>query len=105
VLADASKLKRNALLQICGPERIDRLVTDKAPEPTLASLLTLAHGRPWPWWDPPPLRFFTVKKDRRQHFYDKNKNSCNSYENSVFGKYQGWKLCAWKSMAGRDGRV
>jgi len=42
VLADASKLNRNALIQICGPERIDRLVTDKPPEPTLASLLTLA---------------------------------------------------------------
>ncbi|MGE0241798.1 MAG: DeoR/GlpR transcriptional regulator, partial [Parvibaculaceae bacterium] len=42
VLADASKLNRNALIQICGPERIDRLVTDKAPEPALASLLTLA---------------------------------------------------------------
>jgi DeoR/GlpR family transcriptional regulator of sugar metabolism len=42
VLADASKLNRNALVQICGPERIDRLVTDKPPEPTLASLLKLA---------------------------------------------------------------
>jgi DeoR family glycerol-3-phosphate regulon repressor len=42
VLADGSKLNRNALMQICGPERIDRLVTDRAPEPALASLLTLA---------------------------------------------------------------
>ena len=42
VLADSSKLNRNALMQICGPERIDRLVTDRAPEPTLASLLSLA---------------------------------------------------------------
>jgi DeoR family glycerol-3-phosphate regulon repressor len=42
VLADSSKLNRNALLQICGPERIDRLVTDRMPEPTLTSLLTMA---------------------------------------------------------------
>jgi DeoR/GlpR family transcriptional regulator of sugar metabolism len=40
VIADSSKLNRNALLQICGPERIDRLVTDRAPEPNLASVLT-----------------------------------------------------------------
>ena len=42
MLADGSKLNRNALMQICGPERIDRLVTDRPPEPALASLLTLA---------------------------------------------------------------
>lgn len=42
VLADASKLNRNALMQICGPDRIDRLVTDTAPDPNLASILTLA---------------------------------------------------------------
>lgn len=42
VLADASKLNHNALVQICGPERIDRLVTDQAPDPTLQSLLKLA---------------------------------------------------------------
>lgn len=42
VLADSSKLNRNALLQICGPERIHRLVTDRAPDAALASTLKLA---------------------------------------------------------------
>lgn len=39
VLADASKLGRHALFQVCGPESIDRLVTDRAPEPMVASVL------------------------------------------------------------------
>ncbi|QIG48970.1 DeoR/GlpR transcriptional regulator [Nordella sp. HKS 07] len=42
VLADSSKLNRNALLQICGPERIDRLITDKPVDAALESVLKLA---------------------------------------------------------------
>ncbi len=42
VLADSSKLHRNALFQICGPERIDRLITDKPPDAALDSILKLA---------------------------------------------------------------
>jgi DeoR/GlpR family transcriptional regulator of sugar metabolism len=42
VLADSSKLNRNALLQICGPEKIDRLVTEKPVDAALESILQLA---------------------------------------------------------------
>jgi len=42
VLADSSKLHRNALFQICGPERIDRLITDRPPDAALDSILKLA---------------------------------------------------------------
>ena len=42
VLADSSKLNRNALLQICGPERIDRLITDKPVDAALESILKIA---------------------------------------------------------------
>lgn len=42
VLADSSKLHRNALFQICGPDRIDRLVTDRPPDQALESILKLA---------------------------------------------------------------
>ncbi len=42
VLADSSKLNRNALLQICGPEKIDRLVTEKPVDAALESILKLA---------------------------------------------------------------
>jgi DeoR family glycerol-3-phosphate regulon repressor len=42
VLADSTKLHRNALFQICGPERIDRLITDKPPDAALDSILKLA---------------------------------------------------------------
>ncbi len=39
VLADASKLGRHALFQVCGPESIDRLITNKAPDPILGNVL------------------------------------------------------------------
>ena len=42
VLADSTKLHRNALFQVCGPEKIDRLITDKQPDAVLDSLLKLA---------------------------------------------------------------
>ena len=42
VLADSSKLQCNALFHICGPEKIDRLITDKQPDAVLDSLLKLA---------------------------------------------------------------
>jgi DeoR family glycerol-3-phosphate regulon repressor len=42
VLADSSKLQRNALFHICGPEKIDRLITDKQPDAVLDSLLKRA---------------------------------------------------------------
>lgn len=42
VLADSSKLNRNALLQICGPEKIDRLVTEKPVDAGLESILKIA---------------------------------------------------------------
>jgi DeoR family glycerol-3-phosphate regulon repressor len=42
VLADSGKLNRNALLQICGPEQIDRLVTEKPVDAALESILKLA---------------------------------------------------------------
>ena len=42
VLADSSKLHCNALFHICGPEKIDRLITDKQPDAVLDSLLKLA---------------------------------------------------------------
>ena len=42
VLADSSKLHRNALFHICGPEKIDRLITDKQPDAVLDSLLKRA---------------------------------------------------------------
>lgn len=42
VLADSSKLHRNALFHVCGPEKIDRLITDKHPDAVLDSLLKLA---------------------------------------------------------------
>ncbi|MCA0431754.1 MAG: DeoR/GlpR family DNA-binding transcription regulator [Proteobacteria bacterium] len=42
VVADSSKLQRNALFHVCGPEKIDRLVTDRAPDAALESALRLA---------------------------------------------------------------
>jgi DeoR family glycerol-3-phosphate regulon repressor len=42
VVADSSKLQRNALFHVCSPERIDRLVTDRAPDTTLENALRLA---------------------------------------------------------------
>ena len=42
VLADSSKLNRNALLQICGPEKIDRLITEKPVDAALESILKIA---------------------------------------------------------------
>lgn len=42
VVADSSKLQRNALFQVCGPEKIDRLVTDRMPGPILESALRAA---------------------------------------------------------------
>ena len=45
VLADSSKLHRNALFHVCGPEKIDRLITDKQPDAVLDSLLKLAGVR------------------------------------------------------------
>lgn len=42
VLADASKLGRDGLFQVCPLDVIDRLVTDRAPSPRLADALALA---------------------------------------------------------------
>ncbi len=42
VVADSSKLQRNALFQVCGVEKIDRLVTDRAPDAVLESALRVA---------------------------------------------------------------
>lgn len=42
VLADSTKLHRNALYQVCGPEQIDRLITDRAPDAILDSVLKTA---------------------------------------------------------------
>jgi len=42
VLADASKLERNALFKVCGPEKIDRFITDRTPDALLESALKLA---------------------------------------------------------------
>lgn len=42
VLADASKLNRRALFQVCDAAEVDRLVTDRRPEPALANLLETA---------------------------------------------------------------
>lgn len=39
VLADASKLGRHALFQVCGPESVDRLITNKTPDPILGNVL------------------------------------------------------------------
>lgn len=42
VLADSSKLNRRALFRVCEADQVHRLVTDKPPDPTLASLLRSA---------------------------------------------------------------
>ncbi len=42
VIADASKLGRDALFQVCPLEAIDRLVVDRAPHPELALALEAA---------------------------------------------------------------
>lgn len=42
VLADSSKLQRNALFHVCGPEKIDRLITDRQPDAILENALKLA---------------------------------------------------------------
>ncbi len=42
VLADSSKLGRHALFQVCGPEKIHRLVTDRAPDEAIASVMRAA---------------------------------------------------------------
>ncbi|HQZ11404.1 MAG TPA: DeoR/GlpR family DNA-binding transcription regulator [Devosia sp.] len=42
VLADATKLGRHALFQVCGPESIDRIVTDRAADAVLTSTLKAA---------------------------------------------------------------
>jgi hypothetical protein len=44
--------------------------------------------------------FFTVKRSPPTFLTAKTKSACNSYENSVFGNYQYWKLCACEYMAG-----
>jgi DeoR family glycerol-3-phosphate regulon repressor len=43
VIADSSKLGRHALFQVCDAERIDRLVTDRAPPRQLAEALRAAE--------------------------------------------------------------
>ena len=43
VIADGSKLGRDALFQICPLEIIDRVVLDRVPEPRMAHALTNAH--------------------------------------------------------------
>lgn len=42
VLADSSKLNRNALFQVCEAHQVHCLVTDRMPEPALAGLLQTA---------------------------------------------------------------
>lgn len=42
VLADSSKLQRNALFHVCKPEEIDLLITDRRPEAGLESALKIA---------------------------------------------------------------
>lgn len=42
VLADSTKLQRNALFHVCRPEEVDLLITDKRPEAGLESALKLA---------------------------------------------------------------
>jgi DeoR family glycerol-3-phosphate regulon repressor len=42
VLADSGKLNRRALFQVCEAAEVDRLVTDRRPEPALANLLETA---------------------------------------------------------------
>lgn len=42
VLADSTKLHRNALFHVCKPDVIDRLITDKQPDAILSSVLKLA---------------------------------------------------------------
>ena len=39
VLADSSKLNRHALFRVCEANQVDRLVTDRMPEPAMANLL------------------------------------------------------------------
>ncbi len=45
VAADASKFGRPSLVRICGAERVDLLVTDRAPPVALADALTTAGAR------------------------------------------------------------
>ncbi len=42
VVADSSKLQRNALFHVCDAEKIDRLVTDRPPDAGLENALKLA---------------------------------------------------------------
>lgn len=42
VLADSSKLNRRALFEVCEAAQVDRLVTDRLPEPALINLLQTA---------------------------------------------------------------
>jgi DeoR family glycerol-3-phosphate regulon repressor len=42
ILADSSKLNRRALFQVCEAGEVDRLVTDRRPDPPLANLLESA---------------------------------------------------------------
>lgn len=42
ILADSSKIGRHALFQVCEATEVDRLVTDRLPEPGLASVLASA---------------------------------------------------------------
>lgn len=42
VAADAAKFGRPSLVRICGPERVDMLVTDRSPPPELGAALAAA---------------------------------------------------------------
>lgn len=42
VLADSSKLNRHALFKVCEASQVDRLVTDRLPDPALVNLLESA---------------------------------------------------------------
>jgi len=42
VLADHTKLGRAALVKVCGPEAVARLVTDSAPDAELQTVLDRA---------------------------------------------------------------
>jgi DeoR family glycerol-3-phosphate regulon repressor len=42
IIADSSKLGRHALFQVCGMEKIDRLVTNREPSHPLGEVLRSA---------------------------------------------------------------
>ena len=42
VLADSSKLNRHALFQVCEASQVNRLVTDRMPDPAMVNLLQSA---------------------------------------------------------------